>query len=82
MEEKIPLGSLGSLSLSFSGGKAVVSASAAVDGGAVSVGASVSCDAGALIDQLEQIVAKAIPSTAAIDPTIFAVIKSAVMSIA
>lgn len=81
MEDDIKLGTVGALSLSFSGGKAVVSAQAAIDGSAVMVAASVTADAGAFIDQLEAIVAKALPSTAAIDPAIFAVIKDAVLAI-
>jgi hypothetical protein len=82
MEKDIALGSAGKVSLSFSGGKAVVSAAASEDGGAVVINASVVADAGLFVDQLEAIVAKALPATAAIDPAIFAVIKSAVMSIA
>lgn len=80
MEKDIALGSVGKLALSFSGGKALVAASATLPGG-VALAFSASDDAGALIDQLEAIVAKAIPATAAIDPAIFAVIKSAVLSI-
>lgn len=78
-EKDIALGSIGKLALSFSGGKAIVSAQAAVDGGVLTVEASVTGDAGALIDQLEALVAKAIPATAALDPAIFGVIKQAVL---
>lgn len=81
MEKDVALGSVGTLKLSFSGGKAVVEADASVDAGALTVGAKVVGDAGLLIDQLEAIVAKAIPASAPIDPAIFAVIKSAVMAI-
>ena len=82
MQDDIKLGSLGDLVLSFSGGKASLTAKASVDGSAVAIEASVVCDAGVLIDQLEAIVAKALPSTAAFDPAVFAVIKSAVVGIA
>lgn len=80
MEKDIAVGSEGKLALSFSGGKALVAFSAALPGGAA-VSVNASDDAGALIDQLEAIVAKALPATAAIDPAIFAVIKSAVVAI-
>ena len=82
MESDLKLGSLGDVVLSFSAGKASLTAKAAVDGSAVSVQASVVCDAGFLIDQLEAIVAKAVPASAPFDPAIFAVIKSAVVAIA
>lgn len=80
VEKDVDVGSVGKLSLSFSGGKASLVGSAALPGG-LSIGVTVTDDAGALIDQLEQIVAKAVPSTAAIDPAIFAVIKQAVCSL-
>ena len=81
MEKDIALGTAGKLELIISGGKATISAQAAADGGALSVSASVVGDAGMLIDQLEAIVAKAVPATAPIDAAIFAAIKSAVMAI-
>lgn len=80
-EKDVQLGSLGKLVLSFSGGKASLSANVGLDSGVVAVGINVVGDAGLLIDQLEAIVAKAVPATAAIDPAIFAVIKQAVLSI-
>lgn len=80
MEKDVALGTVGKLALSFSGGKAIVAATAVLPAG-LNLNFSASDDAGALIDQLEAIVAKAIPATAAIDPAIFAVIKSAVVSI-
>lgn len=81
VSDTIPVGSLGSVSLSFSGGKAVVSAQGGVDQGAVTISASIVADAGIFIDQLEAIVAKALPATAAIDPAIFAVIKQALLAV-
>lgn len=80
MEKDVALGSVGKLALSFTGGQAVVGANVALPGG-VAISFSACDDAGALIDQLEGIVAKALPATAAIDPAIFAVIKSAVLAI-
>lgn len=81
MEKDVKIGSVGDLKLNFSGGKAIISASASMDGGAVMVGANVTVDAAMLIDQLEKIVEKAVPASAPIDPAIFAVIKSAVLSL-
>lgn len=80
-EKDIALGSMGKLALAFAGGKATITASLSVDAGAFSADVALVGDAGALIDQLEALVAKAIPATAAIDPAVFAVIKSAVMAI-
>lgn len=81
METDIKLGDAGKLVLSFSGGKAIISGQAAVDDGALSIGLSVTADAGMFIDQLEAIVAKALPLTASIDPIIFGAIKAAVLAI-
>jgi len=78
--DNLPLGKVGSLQLSFSGGKAVVALSLALPGG-VAVDLQASDDAGALIDQLAAIVEKALPSTAAIDMAVFGVIKAAVQAI-
>jgi hypothetical protein len=81
MQEDIKLGSFGDLVIGFSGGKVSLTATANVDGKAIAIGATVTADAGVFIDQLEAIVAKAIPASAPFDPAIFAVIKTAVLSI-
>lgn len=80
MEQDIKLGSVGEMKIAFSGGKATLSATVATEGG-FSGSLTLTEDAGVLIDLIEKAVEKAIPSTAAIDPAIFAVIKAAVKSL-
>lgn len=80
MEHDQNIGTVGKLQLSFSGGKAQLTANATLPGG-LTVAITVADDASALIDQLEAIVAKALPATAPVDPAIFGVIKAAVLAI-
>lgn len=86
MEKDIGLGSVGGVKLSFSGGKATVSVSASesVLEGAVVVQASASgvVSAAALIDMLfAEIEAKSPVGVVAIEETVKAIVKNAVLAI-
>lgn len=81
MEKDVALGTVGKLALSFSGGKAIVGASAQLPAG-LNLSFSASDDAGALIDQLEALVQKELPAGQAIEASVFAIIKSVVIGIA
>lgn len=77
-----PIGSIGSYTLSFQGGKASVSVQGAVDNGAVQVTVSATADANAFIDQLFAAIEKASPAGAvAIEEGVKTIIKAAVAAL-
>lgn len=80
-EKDIQVGSVGKLSLSFSGGKALVGFTGKIPGG-VDLSFSASDDAGVLIDQIAAAVEKASPpGVVLIESTVFALMKSTVLAI-
>lgn len=82
MEKDVALGSMGSLDLAISGGKASVTVALGVPEAALTVSAVVSMDASALVDKLFAAIEKASPAGAQpIEEGVKAVIKAAVASL-
>jgi len=81
LQDNVNLGQVGSLNLSFSGGKANAVVNVGVPVAGLAVGLNLQIDAVSLIDELKSAIEKAAPSSLVIDEAIFAVLKSAVVAI-
>lgn len=82
MEKDVALGKVGSLDLSFSGGKASVNVQVAVPEASLTSQVSIVVDAGALIDAVFVAIEKASPVGAKpIEESVKAIVKAAIVAL-